>query len=97
MRKRILFNDGWVFLNNGERDGVSLPHTWNKDDGATGTQYCRGDFTYEKEFSYRLDSGKRLFIEFEGVNSSSTVSFNGVTLGTHNGGYSTFRFDVTEL
>ena len=97
MRKRILFNDGWVFLNNGERDGVSLPHTWNKDDGATGTQYCRGDFTYEKEFSYSLGSGRRLFIEFEGVNSSSTVSFNGVTLGTHDGGYSTFRFDVTEL
>ena len=97
MRKRILFNDGWVFLNNGERDGVSLPHTWNKDDGSTGTQYCRGDFTYEKEFSYSLGSGRRLFIEFEGVNSSSTVSFNGVTLGTHDGGYSTFRFDVTEL
>ncbi|MGN0841610.1 MAG: glycoside hydrolase family 2 TIM barrel-domain containing protein [Candidatus Ornithospirochaeta sp.] len=97
MRKRILFNDGWVFLNNGVREDVSLPHTWNKDDGATGFEYFRGEFTYEKEFSYKKDSGKRLFIEFEGVNSSSTVSFNGVTLGTHNGGYSTFRFDVTEL
>ena len=97
MRKRILFNDGWVFLNNGVREDVSLPHTWNKEDGATGFEYFRGEFTYEKEFSYKKDSGKRLFIEFEGVNSSSTVSFNGVTLGTHNGGYSTFRFDVTEL
>lgn len=97
MRKRILFNDGWVFIKKGERECISLPHTWNRDDGATGTQYCRGEFTYEKEFSYSLGSGRRLFIEFEGVNSSSSVIFNGKELGTHNGGYSTFRYEVTSL
>ena len=49
MRKRILFNDGWVFLNNGERDGVSLPHTWNKDDGATGFEYFVGGSLHMKK------------------------------------------------
>ena len=44
-----------------------------------------------------MGSGRRLFIEFEGVNSSSSVIFNGKELGTHNGGYSTFRYEVTSL
>lgn len=97
MRNKLLFNDGWVFINKGVREAISLPHTWNKDDGATGYQYYRGECIYEKEFGYHLKNGRRLFIEFNGVNSSAVVSFNGKEIGTHHGGYSTFRFDVTPL
>ena len=97
MRNKLLFNDGWVLINKGVREAISLPHTWNKDDGATGYQYYRGECIYEKEFGYHLKNGRRLFIEFNGVNSSAVVSFNGKEIGTHHGGYSTFRFDVTPL
>ena len=39
--------------------------------------------------------GKDVYIEFEGVNSSATVIINQQTVGTHDGGYSAFCFDIT--
>lgn len=95
MRERKLFNDNWVFYGKEGEERVTLPHTWNREDGYSDKLYLRGVFTYKKEFQYSLSQGRRLFIEFEGVNSSSRVSINGVELGGHDGGYSTFRFDIT--
>ena len=95
MRERKPFNDNWVFYGKEGEERVTLPHTWNREDGYSDKLYLRGVFTYKKEFQYSLSQGRRLFIEFEGVNSSSRVSINGVELGGHDGGYSTFRFDIT--
>ena len=95
MRERKPFNDNWVFYGKEGEERVTLPHTWNREDGYSDKPYLRGVFTYKKEFQYSLSQGRRLFIEFEGVNSSSRVSINGVELGGHDGGYSTFRFDIT--
>lgn len=74
---------------------VSLPHTWNTDtDGA----YHRGACLYTRELS--LDSsleGMSLYLEFLGANSVCTAYLNDQLLGTHRGGYSTFRFDISEV
>ena len=95
MRERIVFNDNWLFHGQSGEERVTLPHTWNRDDGYTEKLYLRGVFSYSKEFEYSLEENRRLYVEFEGVNSSSCVIFNGVELGNHDGGYSTFRFDLT--
>ena len=95
MRERIVFNDNWLFHGQSGEERVTLPHTWNRDDGYTEKLYLRGVFSYSKEFEYSLEENRRLYVEFEGVNSSSRVIFNGVELGNHDGGYSTFRFDLT--
>lgn len=39
---------------------------------------------------------KKQFIEFEGVNHIASVSLNGKALGCHKGGFSTFRYELTE-
>lgn len=39
--------------------------------------------------------GKRVFVDFEGVMTASTVWINGVNLGEYKGGYTPFSFDLT--
>jgi beta-galactosidase len=47
---------------------------------------------------FRLPSaarGKRIFVDFEGAMTASTVWINGVRLGEYRGGYTPFSFDLT--
>ncbi|MDO4267697.1 MAG: glycoside hydrolase family 2 TIM barrel-domain containing protein, partial [Eubacteriales bacterium] len=76
-----------------------LPHTWNAKDGQDGgNDYFRGTCTYEKTFSVPdFDSSRqRVYLEFCGVNASADITLNGRSVMRHDGGYSTFRADVTE-
>ena len=95
MKKIELFNTGWTFRKKDEKQTVDLPHTWNALDGqGAAPTYYRGVCTYTKII------GKypgKVYIEFNGVNSKCDVSINGHAVGTHMGGYSTFRFDITDF
>ena len=74
---------------------VALPHTWNALDGQDGgNDYWRGIGTYEIELP-NPTAGKKQYIEFQGANHVATVYCNGRELGTHKGGFSTFRYDLT--
>ena len=77
---------------------VAIPHTWNNEDGQDGgDDYYRGTCFYEKEFTAPTLSGEeRLYLEFNGVNASARVVLNGKEIMTHDGGYSTFRADITD-
>ncbi len=76
---------------------VTLPHTWNNLDGQDGgNDYYRGVGTYEIPLPAPTP-GKRQYIEIRGANHIATVSCNGTELGTHKGGFSTFRFELTEV
>ena len=99
MRTVINFNECWLFSEpGGEPVAVTLPHTWNALDGQDGgNDYRRGIATYEKSFSMPdLLPGERCFIELNGAAMSADLSINGVPLVHHDGGYSTFRADITE-
>ena len=74
---------------------VALPHTWNALDGQDGgSDYWRGHATYKIALPAPT-AGKRQYIQFEAANHVATVSCNGTELGTHKGGFSTFRFELT--
>ncbi len=74
---------------------VTLPHTWNALDGQDGgADYWRGIGTYKIDLPDPT-AGKRQYIELQGANHVATVYCNGRELGTHKGGFSTFRFDLT--
>ena len=74
---------------------VALPHTWNALDGQDGgDDYWRGIGTYEIDLPDPTD-GTRQYIEIQGANHVATVYCNGRELGTHKGGFSTFRYDLT--
>ena len=107
MRKRININTGWSFIKDdvglenafasaGEK--IEIPHTWNGTDGQSGgNNYYRGTCWYMRRFAVdNAEPGDRVYLEFKGVNASAAVYLNGKEIGTHDGGYSTFRFDITD-
>ena len=52
--------------------------------------------TYRRRFKTPPDAqGKRIFVDFEGVMTASTVWINGVPLGEYKGGYTPFSFELT--
>ncbi len=52
--------------------------------------------TYRRRFKYPAAAkGKRVFVDFEGVMTASTVWINGVALGEYKGGFTPFSFELT--
>ncbi len=100
VRKTVNMNKGWRFTGpDGPARPVDVPHTWNSVDGQDGgNDYWRGTCVYEKTFPRpELEADERVYLEFRGVNASAKVELNGAEVGTHDGGYSTFRWDVTDF
>ena len=110
MRKVININNSWKFIkqdevnamdkayNDEKWESVNVPHTWNAIDGANGFDFYKGACWYRKEFALdNLAQGNKVFIEFTGSNSITDVYVNGKHMGQHRGGYSTFRFDITDV
>lgn len=101
MRTKITLNKDWFFsIHNKPKVQVDIPHTWNAIDGQDGgNDYYRGIGTYEKLFKISpIHSETELvYLEFNGVNSSADVIINGKNVCHHDGGYSTFRADITNM
>jgi beta-galactosidase len=99
MRNIINLNSDWTFTKEGKTEKVNLPHTWNAVDGQTGPQsYYRGTCVYEKKFSRPIMTDDECcYIQFDGVNSSCEVYLNNKLCLSHEGGYSTFRANITDL
>ena len=105
MRKILNFNAGWYFARTaqvpetlpGDWEAVTLPHTWNAADGQDGgNDYWRGAAMYAKSFPRpELNEGEQVWLEFLGAAMTAEVYLNGKKLARHEGGYSTFRVDVT--
>ena len=106
MRKIININRKWAFAKESEVPAsipekwnfVNLPHTWNAIDGQDGgNDYYRGTCCYIKELDKEdLPEADRYYLELKGANSSADVYVNGKKLAHHDGGYSTWRVDITE-
>lgn len=101
MRSIAKLMKDWQFTGpNGVTAAVALPHTWNAKDGQDGgNDYWRGTCTYRTGFAAPAydPAQQQVWLQFEGVNASATVLLNGQQLCTHDGGYSTFRAEVTGL
>ncbi len=95
-----LNHNDWTFIyHDGSKQKVTIPHTWNNIDGQDGgDDYFRGTCIYETDFlAPSFGVRDRVYLQFDGVNSSAKVVLNDVEVMTHDGGYSTFRKDVTDL
>jgi beta-galactosidase len=76
---------------------VSLPHTWNAKDAARlrAEGYKRGVGWYRLEFDTPAH-GARHWLEFGAASLAAEVWLNGKHLGQHIGGFTAFRFGVTD-
>ena len=101
MRKFEYLMSDWRFTLPGqETKTVDLPHTWNNLDGQDGgNDYLRTVAVYEKSFpAPEFNPEKQaVYLVFDGVNSQAEVELNGQALVSHEGGYSTFRKEITQL
>ena len=102
----ININTGWVFNKQSdipaalpaEWEKVDLPHSWNAVDGQDGgNDYFRGTACYAKTLTKaELPVAQQYYLEIRGANSSADVYLDGKHLAHHDGGYSTWRMNVTE-
>ena len=103
MRKIISLNENWTLtFPKGERpsETVTLPHTWNAVDGMDGGGgYLRTTGVYSRTFTKPEQPlpGGRVYVEVLAAALNATVRVNGTIATTHEGGYSIFRADITDL
>ncbi len=107
MRTVINFNSNWAFSKEASQipaalptdwESVNVPHSWNAIDGQDGgNDYFRGTAYYAKTLAKAdLPEADRYYLEFRGANSSADVYLNGEHLAHHDGGYSTWRVNLSE-
>jgi len=109
MRNVININRGWKFIQQDaglpetfpeDWQDVDLPHTWNAVDGHDGKgSYDKGCYWYAKTFETPKQplGGGRVYIEVLAAGQQAAVYVNGTKAVYHEGGYSIFRADVTDL
>lgn len=103
MRTIHSLNQDWTFIkaeHPADAPGVpvTLPHTWNAEDGQDGgDDYHRGKCWYLRDLDRpETTENSRVWLEFEGAAMTAEVYLNGEKLAEHAGGYSTFRVDLTD-
>lgn len=108
MREIININTKWAFSKEASQVPekmpenwywVNLPHTWNAIDGQDGdNDYYRGTCYYAKIIrKSELPRAQQYYLELCGANSSADVYVNGKKAAHHDGGYSTWRVNLTDL
>ncbi|MBR5110885.1 MAG: beta galactosidase jelly roll domain-containing protein [Clostridia bacterium] len=107
MRNTKVLSSGWRFLKAAlpaetvmpyrvQGEQISLPHTWNAVDGQDGgNDYHRGTCWYVRELTAEELNGEHVFLEINGAAMTAEVYLNGNKLARHEGGYSTFRVELT--
>ena len=107
MRTTVNINQKWAFTKRTDSipdkiyndwDFVNLPHTWNAIDGQDGgADYYRGKGCYAKKIiKAELPEAERYYLEIKGANSVCEVYVDGKLIKRHEGGYSTFRVNLTD-
>ena len=105
MRTIVNLNRGWAFVKDMTHvpaqvpeaaETVDVPHCWNALDGQDGgADYFRGSCCYLKRIE-ELPQAEKYYLEIRGANSSADVYLDGKHMAHHDGGYSTWRVDITE-
>ena len=109
MRNVINLNRRWMFTAKdaglpqslpAEWEKIDLPHTWNAVDGHDGNGgYARAKCWYAKSFATPVQplTGGRVYVEILAAGQQAEVYVNGTEAVCHEGGYSAFRADITDL
>ncbi len=75
-------------------ESLKVPGDWNSQ--KEKLFYYEGSIWYRKTFTSKPDKNKKYFIRFGAVNYICSVYLNGEKLGSHEGGFIPFEFEVSE-
>lgn len=89
MEERVYIRDFTFSLDGGEKKAVTVPHYG----GPTGDHTA----VYEAVFTLPAFSGRRLALRFLAVDYIAEVFINDAFAGRHEGFFSPFEFDITDL
>lgn len=79
----------------GDGELIAVPASWN--DQLNERRDYLGTAWYQTTFALPWGwQDQRIFVRFNGVNYLADVWLNGVNLGSHEGGYLPFAFDITD-
>ena len=97
-RQTISLDGDWLFQRDGAKADdwktVPVPSSFEQHEGVT----FDGVGWYRKSVPpFALPAGKRVLLHFQAAATEAEVWWNGEKLGTHLGGWTPFRFDITEL
>ena len=98
-REEKTINDSWEFRKATEEQwrSVNLPHTFNLD------AYQQRDYYQGKGFYRRtlvlpeVLPGRRYYLKVDAASKAATVNLNGKEVGSHEGGYTAFTMDITDV
>jgi len=74
---------------------MRIPGDWNTQDERLF--FYEGCVWLKRDFKYQPVAGKRALLHFGAVNYEAIVYLNGKKVGRHEGGFTPFCFDVTDL
>lgn len=110
-RTKYNFNSGWKVLVGDPKTAegvgfddaawktVTTPYAWNENDAFRKSiaDLPTGVTWYRKHFRLPANStGKKIFLEFEGVRHGGDFYLNGKFIGRHENGVMAFGFDITD-
>lgn len=74
---------------------MDIPGDWNTSDEKLF--FYEGCVWFKKSFRYTPKAGRRALLYFGAVNYQAVVYVNGKKVGTHEGGFTPFDYDVTDV
>jgi beta-glucuronidase len=74
---------------------LNVPGDWNTQ--RESLLFYEGSVWYKRSFDYAKSSKSRLFLHFGACNYTASVYLNGEELGRHEGGFTPFNFEITDL
>jgi beta-glucuronidase len=76
-------------------DSLTVPGDWNSQ--KRELFLYEGTIWYERSFDFQKKKNTRVFLRFGAVNYQAVVYLNGEKLGSHEGGFTPFSFEITHL
>jgi beta-glucuronidase len=74
---------------------LNVPSDWNSQNPELN--YYEGTIWYARRFDVTKDANKRLFLYFGAVNYRCRIYLNGKEIGQHEGGFTPFQLEITDV
>jgi len=74
---------------------LNVPGDWNTQ--RESLLFYEGSVWYKRSFDYAKPPKSRLFLHFGACNYAASIYLNGEELGRHEGGFTPFNFEITDV